>query len=216
MAVSIIMLAVYLHCLCKHSAYYLTALPLNRRHTDVEHTCQKHDIISENKPYNLCLCTFTLLNFKGFLNQQMAASVKDHIALQSWQLVQEQSLKVNWQENQDSSMVERHARDLEVQVRVPVQVQEQSLKVNWQENQDSSLVERQATDLEVQVRVPVQVEIFLHKLRNTNFMIFLPLPPLSQEVTFLRPPPTVTSHILQNLHLEIIKLKQPLRNYCAK
>ena len=46
-------------------------------------------------------------------------------------------------------MVERQARDLEVRVRVPVQVQEESLKVNWQENQDSSMEERQARDLEV-------------------------------------------------------------------
>ena len=38
----------------------------------------------------------------------------------------------------------------------------------------------------------------IHKLRHTNFVIFLPLPPLSQIVTFLRPPPPcVTSHILQ-------------------
>ena len=38
----------------------------------------------------------------------------------------------------------------------------------------------------------------INKLRHTNFTIFLP-PPLSQVVTFLRPPtpPSVTSHILQ-------------------
>ena len=39
----------------------------------------------------------------------MTASVMDHIALQLWQLFQEEGLKVNWQENQDSSMVERQA-----------------------------------------------------------------------------------------------------------
>ena len=37
-------------------------------------------------------------------------------------LFQEEGLRVNWQLNQDSSMVERQARDLEVRVRVPVQV----------------------------------------------------------------------------------------------
>ena len=31
-------------------------------------------------------------------------------------------MKVNWQENQDSSMVERQAGDLEVRIRVPVQI----------------------------------------------------------------------------------------------
>ena len=50
----------------------------------------------------------------------MTASVMDHIALQSWQLFQEESLKVNWQENQDSSMVKRQARGLEIRVRVQV------------------------------------------------------------------------------------------------
>ena len=53
-------------------------------------------IISENKPYNLRLCTFTF---------------------------QLESLKVNWNKNQDSSMAERQARDLEVRVRIPVQAQ---------------------------------------------------------------------------------------------
>ena len=52
----------------------------------------------------------------------MAASVMDNIALQSWKLFQEEILKVNWQENQDSSMVEHQARDLEVRVGGPVQV----------------------------------------------------------------------------------------------
>ena len=37
---------------------------------------------------------------------------------------------MNWQENQDSSMVERQARDLEVRVRIPVQVQIFLLKFN--------------------------------------------------------------------------------------
>ena len=37
---------------------------------------------------------------------------------------------MNWQENQDSSMVERQARDLEVRVRVLVQVQIFLLKFN--------------------------------------------------------------------------------------
>ena len=39
------------------------------------------------------------------------------------QLFQEESLKMKWQDNQDSSMVEGQARDLEVRVRSPVQVQ---------------------------------------------------------------------------------------------
>ena len=30
---------------------------------------------------------------------------------------------MNWQENQDGSMVEHQARDLEVRVRIPVQIQ---------------------------------------------------------------------------------------------
>ena len=38
-------------------------------------------------------------------------------------IFQEEGLRVNWRLNQDSSMVERQARDLEGQVRVPVQVQ---------------------------------------------------------------------------------------------
>ena len=54
----------------------------------------------------------------------------DDIALQSWQLFQEESLKVNWQENQDSLMVERQARDLEVRIRIPVQAQIFLLKLN--------------------------------------------------------------------------------------
>ena len=33
-----------------------------------------------------------------------------------WQLFQEESLKVDWHENQDSSMVERQSRDLEVRI----------------------------------------------------------------------------------------------------
>ena len=37
-------------------------------------------------------------------------------------LFQEEGLRVNWQLNQDSSMVQRQARDMEVRVRVPVQV----------------------------------------------------------------------------------------------
>ena len=40
-----------------------------------------------------------------------------------WQTFQEESLKVEWNKNQDSSMVERQARDVEVQVRIPVQVE---------------------------------------------------------------------------------------------
>ena len=47
----------------------------------------------------------------------------DDIACSWWRLFQEESLKVDWHENQDSSMVERQARDLEVRVWVPVQVQ---------------------------------------------------------------------------------------------
>ena len=39
-------------------------------------------------------------------------------------------MKVNWQENQDSSMVERQARDLEVRVQIPVQVRIFHLKFN--------------------------------------------------------------------------------------
>ena len=38
--------------------------------------------------------------------------------------------EVNWQENQDSSMVERQARDLEDRLQVPVQVQIFLLKFN--------------------------------------------------------------------------------------
>ena len=60
----------------------------------------------------------------------MAASVMDLIAMQSWQLFQEERLKVNCQENQDSSIVGRQARDREVWVRVPVQVQIFFLKFN--------------------------------------------------------------------------------------
>ena len=40
-----------------------------------------------------------------------------------WQLFQEEILKVISHENQNSSMVERQARDLEVRVRIPFQVQ---------------------------------------------------------------------------------------------
>ena len=47
----------------------------------------------------------------------------DHTPCKYWQLFQEENLKINWQENQYSSMVERQAKDLEVQVRIPVQVQ---------------------------------------------------------------------------------------------
>ena len=52
----------------------------------------------------------------------MTGSVIDHIAFQTWQLFQEKNLKVNWQENQDSSMVKCQARDMEVRVQVPVQI----------------------------------------------------------------------------------------------
>ena len=51
-------------------------------------------------------------------------------SLAMWQLFQEESFKVGWHENQDGSMVERQARDLEVRVRVPVQVQIFFLKFN--------------------------------------------------------------------------------------
>ena len=54
----------------------------------------------------------------------------DHIALKSSQLFQEKSLKVNWQDNQDSSMIELQARDLDVRVRVPFQVPIFLLKFN--------------------------------------------------------------------------------------
>ena len=37
---------------------------------------------------------------------------------------------MSWQENQDSSMVERQARDLEVRVRIPVPAQIFLLKFN--------------------------------------------------------------------------------------
>ena len=37
---------------------------------------------------------------------------------------------MNWQENQDSSLVERQATDLEVRVQVPVQIQIFLLKFN--------------------------------------------------------------------------------------
>ena len=47
-----------------------------------------------------------------------------------FQLFQEENLKENWQENQDSSVVERQAGDLEVRVRIPVQVQIFLLKFN--------------------------------------------------------------------------------------
>ena len=40
-----------------------------------------------------------------------------------WQTFQEESLKENWNKNQDSSMAERQTRDLEVRVRIPGQVQ---------------------------------------------------------------------------------------------
>ena len=59
-----------------------------------------NQIISENKPYNLHLCTYTFHKFQEI-----------------------SSLAVNWNKNQDSSMVEHQARDLEVRVRIPVQVQ---------------------------------------------------------------------------------------------
>ena len=48
----------------------------------------------------------------------------------AWQLFQEESLRVGWHENQDSSMVERQDKDLEVRVRVPVHVQIFPLKCN--------------------------------------------------------------------------------------
>ena len=54
-------------------------------------------IISENKPYNLPLCTFTLHKF------------------------QEKNLNLNG--DSDSSMAKRQTRDLEVRVRISVQVQ---------------------------------------------------------------------------------------------
>ena len=55
-----------------------------------------NQIISENKPFNSRLCTF---------------------------IFQEESLKVNWNKNQRSSMAERQTRDLEVRVGIPVQIQ---------------------------------------------------------------------------------------------
>ena len=41
---------------------------------------------------------------------------------------------MNWLENHDSSMIEHQARDLEVQVRVPVQVQIFFLKFDDDDN----------------------------------------------------------------------------------
>ena len=53
----------------------------------------------------------------------MADSVTDHTRLESCMLFQEEGLRVNWQLNQNNSMVECQARDLEVRIRVLVQVQ---------------------------------------------------------------------------------------------
>ena len=61
-----------------------------------------NQIISENILYNLRICTFTLHKF------------------------QEKDLNLNRDSNlelHESSMAERHTRDLEVRVRIPVQVQ---------------------------------------------------------------------------------------------
>ena len=52
----------------------------------------------------------------------------DHIALQIVAVISRGEFKMNWQENQDSLMVERQA--LEVRVRIPVQVQIFLLKFN--------------------------------------------------------------------------------------
>ena len=51
--------------------------------------------------------------------------------VEKWQTFQEESLKVNWNKNQDSSMPECQTRDLEVRVRIPVQVQIFLLKFMW-------------------------------------------------------------------------------------
>ena len=40
---------------------------------------------------------------------------------------------MNWEENQDSSMVQRQARDMEVRVRIPVNIQIFLLKFNNEE-----------------------------------------------------------------------------------
>ena len=80
-----------------------------------------NQIISENKPHNLCLWQFTLLNFKRKIWTWTGTRTRTSrsLALLSWQLLQEESLKVNSQENQDSSMVERQTSDLEVRVPSP-------------------------------------------------------------------------------------------------
>ena len=49
-----------------------------------------------------------------------------------------------------------------------------------------------------------------------NFMIFLPLPPLSQVVTFLKPPNYCDVTYFTILHLEIIKLRVGATSNCAK
>ena len=89
-----------------------------------------NQIISENKPYNLRLCTFTFhkfeeknlnLNRDSMINRWHVVSWITH-PCRKWQTFQEESLKMNWNKNQGSSMVERQARDLEVRVRIPVQI----------------------------------------------------------------------------------------------
>ena len=63
----------------------------------------KYDIqiklLSQNK---VITCAFVHLHYQ--------------IALQQWQLLQEEGLRVDWQLNQDSSMEDRRTRDLEVRV----------------------------------------------------------------------------------------------------
>ena len=78
-------------------------------------------LLTENK---LIICAFVNYFIK-FQEKNLNLNQDSNSDLQpcSGMLFQEEGVRVNWQMNKDSSMVERQARDLEVRVRVPVQVQ---------------------------------------------------------------------------------------------
>ena len=82
----------------------------NLRLTEVRNQIIKclNQIISENKPYNLRLRTFTLHKF-----QQKNLNLNGIRTRTSRSLVWGSAIELSWN-NQDSSMAERQTRDLEV------------------------------------------------------------------------------------------------------
>ena len=95
-----------------------------------------NQIISENKPYNLRLCTFTLHKFQE-KNLNLNRDLNSDLQISSL------ALSGSYSNSPSNSPLEMFA--------------------TFYKNQDSLMANRQTKDLEVRVQIPVQVQIFLLK-----------------------------------------------------